>query len=114
MVRFATYNPLASDQDRLCEISAELRTWDCVLVCGTQQRAEIDHPTTQVQFDNHWGIKFGRGTGSKHTNRSCGLAILLGCRFPRTALKEVCCPPKILQGRVGAVRLQTSQEDLLL
>ena len=111
-MRFATYNPL-SLKNRLTEVSLYLKGIDFIALQGTQIRA-VQDKEVRVQKEDyhtalHWGLK-----ETIHSNKSCGVSILLAKWVKLEHIIEIYNPPKHLQGRLGAVRVKAHHIDLLI
>eukprot|EP00959_Pyramimonas_sp_CCMP1952_P115033 2404967-Pyramimonas_sp.AAC.1 len=107
-MRICTYNPLASNfSERIEDISAQLRTWDLILLNGTQKKALPDQAEERHNYIRHWSISCGYRKG-RLINSSCGLSFLVTHRIRREALHEILRPPAGLQGRVAGIRIKDS------
>eukprot|EP00959_Pyramimonas_sp_CCMP1952_P401509 8413074-Pyramimonas_sp.AAC.1 len=62
-MRIVTYNPLGASFERHEDISHELKSWDIILLSGTQRVAQLDHPVQEHMHAYHWGVHFGRRMG---------------------------------------------------
>eukprot|EP00959_Pyramimonas_sp_CCMP1952_P065829 1374435-Pyramimonas_sp.AAC.1 len=112
-MRILTYNPLAANTvERLVDISDELKDWDIILLCGTQEWAGPE-AVRKVMLPNHWCLRIGARKG-KYITKACGLAILVHRRMDQNCLREIYTPPTSLQGRVAGVKLATSTMDLAI
>jgi exonuclease III len=88
--------------DIACLQSTQETTWRASYD-GTQQYITTDAAGYHII---HWPWR-----RSEHVNASCGVAIALKKRrFKLSQIREVYVPPWELQGRVGAVRVQTSSK----
>lgn len=112
-MKVVLYNPLASsDPTRLAEISVEFRTADAIILVGTQRRMrelEVEKDRTDYHWVVHWGWR-----RTQHSNRSCGVSVMVHRRFAPRALHQVWTPPPALRGRCGAIRLRQGSVDVLL
>ena len=101
-LRTAVYNPLsATGEGRLEQIVSEINA-DVLLLAGTQ----FKHPcTTSEPYKTFWIDKyfvFSWGWRAGASNRSAGVAIVLGPRLASNTILQVCSPGEGLQGRAGA------------
>eukprot|EP00959_Pyramimonas_sp_CCMP1952_P070234 1466422-Pyramimonas_sp.AAC.1 len=110
-MRICTYNPLASSySERIEDRSAELRSWDLILLNGTQKKARPDQVEERHNHIRHWSISCGYKKG-RLINSSCGLIFLVTRRIRREALYEILRPPAGLQGRIAGIRLKDRSYD---
>ncbi|CAK0810460.1 unnamed protein product, partial [Prorocentrum cordatum] len=112
-MRLISWNPMPlQDCDRRIEISRELQHVDAVLLSGTQTKtidAYDTHSTTEFLM-----LKFGWHHCNKNTtgSKSCGTEIWHSRRwFRKSHIVKVCQTPAAIRGRVGAVRVKSSQFD---
>ena len=109
-MRICYYNPQeAASIERLEDISAELHSWDVILLSGTCRWAGAE-AVQRHYLPNHYVLQFGARKG-KWINKSCGLTILISQRIDERSIREIYTPPTSLQGRVAGIRLSTSQYD---
>jgi hypothetical protein len=94
------------------ETADEFRWADLIAVQGTRLRAAQQHPLRCMSTPTHkvysWGWKM-----TAWSNKSAGVAIYVS----HAVTPSVVCsydPPAKLAGRIGALRLKTAREDVLV
>eukprot|EP00929_Paragymnodinium_shiwhaense_P064999 TRINITY_DN32632_c0_g1_i1.p1 TRINITY_DN32632_c0_g1~~TRINITY_DN32632_c0_g1_i1.p1 ORF type:complete len:435 (-),score=25.74 TRINITY_DN32632_c0_g1_i1:238-1542(-) len=112
-LRIACYNPFTLKHERLQEIVTELRSCDVLLLSGTKVQQRDGAPFHVGALDTHRCIHFGYGRG-KGTNHSAGICICWKKTLCQTnRITQIFHPPKLLQGRGGAIRVKQHNRDML-
>ena len=116
LVHFAVYNPLSVKQSyRREDISCHLKGIDIIAVPGTAQRHSAIVPTPYIvgRFPHHIRWSWGFGLAAAYSNKSAGIDIFIRKRsFNKRNITRVWSPPKSMQGRAGAVRIQNGGTDI--
>ena len=76
-MRLIVYNPYAAGkQDRLEDISQELRLWDVILLSGVHAWQDSGQSMKTLETEYHWGVQWG-GKKSLWVSKVCGVSILI-------------------------------------
>ena len=106
------YNPLsAGNRDRLLDIKHEFYHADIVALAGTTRKAgSLD---VEQQRLEEWTCYSAGWRQAQHSNRSCGVSLLLGKKFKPKHVIKVSSIGDQCPGRGLAVRLKSGFFDLL-
>ena len=108
------YNPLSMARARrLQDVLEELKHVHICAFPGTQLRkTSSPDPYICIEINEHIVVSWGYAA-SPFTNKSAGCAIAFAkSRFHISNITRIMSPPRVLQGRAGAILLQYSQAYL--
>ena len=111
-LRGVLYNCLSAARPARLEQIIQETNADALLVTGLRWRTTLSRSYETLYFGRFLAVIFGYGPKASYSNRSAGVAVVLGPRL-RGYIQTILSPSWSLQGRCGAVRVKSAGFDLL-
>ena len=110
-IELVTYNPLSLARAyRLEHIVHELSA-DILFLTGTGLK-QLEGTYSTWPLNGHRVISWGYDGRQPYSNRSAGVAIVVGPRLAEAGIVDIAWPSSCIQGRAGTIRLKSPSIDI--
>ena len=115
-INVVSWNPCSlAEEGRMEEIDQEFRNTDIVILTGTGRKAMLDLPSWQQQLPHHKVHHVGWSRKEEYSNKSAGVAIMLGKRlFRGSHTLRYDLGPQCLAGRALSIRAKGPTYDYMI